>query len=107
MKREAMMQNSYNYFNPWDNIHVGNPQAILDRKEHQGLPPILIMQGGLDDNVIPPIQERFAATYRAAGGECDFTIFEGCEHEWVATPSPSTDKAHEMVKAFIKKQLSR
>ena len=68
MKRDQMMQNSRNYFNPWENIHVGNPQAILDRKEQQCLPPVLIMQGGLDDNVIPVIQEKFVSTYQAAGG---------------------------------------
>ena len=29
--REEMMQNSKNYFNPWETIHEANPQEILDR----------------------------------------------------------------------------
>jgi dipeptidyl aminopeptidase/acylaminoacyl peptidase len=62
---------------------------------------MLIMQGALDDNVLPAVQERFAATYRAAGGECELHVFEGCEHEWVAKPGPQTDRAHAMVKGFI------
>ncbi len=106
MKREEMMQKSRNYFNPWELIHEGNPQEILERKEPVSLPPMLIMQGGIDDNVIPPIQEKFAATYRASGGECQLEVFEGCVHEWIAKPGPQTDRAHEMVKAFIGRQLN-
>ena len=101
----AMMKKSDTFFGTPDSIHDGNPQEILDRKEKVQLPPLLIMQGELDDNVIPPIQEKFAATYRAAGGECQLEIFKDCEHEWTAVPSPEADRSHEMVMAFIAKQL--
>ena len=107
MKRKEMMQKSRNFFNPWDTIFEANPQHILDRRETVALPPLLIMQGARDDNVIPPIQEKFAASYRAAGGACQLEVFEGCEHEWVAEPGPHTDRAHEMVKSFIARQLGR
>lgn len=106
MKRAEMMQKSKTYFDPWETIHEGNPQHILDRHEGTSLPPMLIMQGALDDNVLPAIQQKFAASYRAAGGECQLEIFDGCQHEWIAQPGPQTDRAHEMVKAFIARQLS-
>jgi acetyl esterase len=106
MKRTEMMEKSNTYFSPANLVHEGNPQEILDRREKVSLPPMLIMQGGADDNVIPPIQEKFAATYRAAGGECQLEIFAGCEHEWIAKPGPDTDRAHEMVKAFIARRLN-
>jgi alpha-beta hydrolase superfamily lysophospholipase len=105
MKRAEMMDKTKNYFVPWDSIHEANPQEILERREAVSLPPLLIMQGSLDDNVLPAIQQKFAATYRAAGGDCKLEIFEGCEHEWIAKPGPQTDRAHEMVKAFIAAQL--
>jgi len=105
MKRAEMVQKSRTYFNPWETIFEGNPQQILDRGEPVTLPPLLIMQGDLDDNVLPALQEKFAASYRAAGGECQLEIFTGCEHMWVAQPGPQTDRAHEMVKAFIARQL--
>ena len=105
MKRAEMVQKSRTYFNPWETIFEGNPQQILDRGEPVTLPPLLIMQGDLDDNVLPALQEKFAASYRAAGGECQLEIFAGCEHMWVAQPGPQTDRAHEMVKAFIARQL--
>jgi acetyl esterase/lipase len=103
--RSEMMQKSKTYFNPWETIFEANPQQILDRKEAVSLPPLLIMQGALDDNVLPGFQEKFAASYRAAGGSCELEVFEGCGHIWVADPGPQTDRAHEMVKAFIAKNL--
>jgi len=106
MKRDHMIQNTKNYFVPWETIHDGNPQEILDRREPVTLRPLLIMQGALDDNVLPALQEKFAASYRAAGGDCQVHVFEGCEHEWVAKPGPQTDRAHEMVKAFIARNLA-
>jgi acetyl esterase len=105
MKREGMIENNKIYFNPWETIHEGNPQEILGRREPITLVPMLIMQGALDDNVLPAVQEKFAATYRAAGGVCELAIFEGSEHEWVAKPGLQTDRAREMVKAFIARQL--
>lgn len=102
---KEMMKKSDTFFSAPDSIHEGNPHEILERKEKVTLLPMLIMQGGEDDNVIPVIQERFAAAYRAAGGECQLEIFPGCEHEWTAVPGPDADRSHEMVKAFIAKQL--
>jgi acetyl esterase/lipase len=103
--RAEMLQNSKTYFNPWDTIHDGNPQEILDRGEQVNLPPLLIMQGELDDNVRPAVQEKFVTSYRAAGGECQYEVFAGCEHLWIREPGPQTDRAYETLKAFIARQL--
>ena len=107
LKRDAMVKNTTTFFKPWETIHESNPQEILERHEAVTFVPLLIMQGGLDDNVLPAVQQKFADTYRTTGGECDYQLFEGCEHEWVAKPGPQTDRARDMVKAFIARQLSR
>ncbi|MGB7946639.1 MAG: alpha/beta hydrolase [Candidatus Binatia bacterium] len=104
---QEMIQFSKKYFDPWETIYDGNPQHILDRKEKVELPPLFILQGELDDNVLPEVQKRFAESYRAAGGKCDLEIFIGCEHRWVAVPGPQTDRAAEMVKEFIARQLQK
>jgi acetyl esterase len=101
LKRDGMVKNHTTFFVPWDTIHESNPQEILERHEAVTFVPLLIMQGALDDNVLPAIQQKFAETYKAAGGDCQYQLFENCEHEWVATPGPQTDRAREMVKAFI------
>jgi len=104
-KRESMMKNNTTFFVPWETIHESNPQEILERREQVTLVPLLIMQGALDDNVLPAAQEKFAATYKAAGGKVDFHLFPDSVHEWVAEPGPQTDRAREMVKAFIARNL--
>jgi acetyl esterase len=103
---EAMIKNNKVFFSPWETIHEANPQEILERKEKVRLVPFLIMQGALDDNVLPEMQENFAKTYRAAGGDCDYRLFENSVHEWVAEPGPQTDKARQTAKEFIARQLS-
>jgi dipeptidyl aminopeptidase/acylaminoacyl peptidase len=66
---------------------------------------MFVLQGELDDNVLPEVQEHFVATYRAAGGEIDYEVFPGCEHRWIIQPGPQTDRAIDMIKAFIARQL--
>jgi acetyl esterase len=102
---KEMIQFSKNYFNPWETIFEGNPQLILERGEPVTLPPMFVLQGELDDNVLPAVQEKFVATYRKAGGEIDYELFLGAEHRWVAKPGPQTDRAIEMIKSFIARQL--
>jgi acetyl esterase len=101
----SMVKNNKTFFIPWETIHEANPQEILEREEKVVVVPLLIMQGALDDNVLPEVQEEFVKTYRAAGGECEYHLFENSVHEWVAEPGPQTDKAREVVKQFIARQL--
>ena len=107
MKRENLIKASHAWFVPWETIHEANPQEMLERKEAVTLRPMLIMQGELDDNVLPAVQEKFAATYRAAGGDCRYELFVQSEHEWTGKPGPQTTRAHEMVKAFIARNLNK
>ncbi|MDB5806362.1 MAG: hypothetical protein JWN73_3684 [Betaproteobacteria bacterium] len=105
-KRGRMMNNNKAYFVPWDAIHEANPQEILERREKVGMVPMLIMQGLLDDNMLPRLQEKFVATLKASGADVSFTEFEGSVHEWTADPGPQTTRAQEMVKAFVARQLA-
>src|SRR5262249_14927733 len=79
----GMIKNNKTFFDPWDTIHESNPQEILERDEKVTLLPLLIMQGALDDNMPPEAQEKFAKTYQAAGGTCEYHLFENAVHEWV------------------------
>lgn len=105
-KNEGMIKNNQVFFSPWETIHESNPQEILERDEKASTSvPMLIMQGALDDNVLPEVQEKFAKTYKAAGGSVEYKLFENCVHEWVAEPGPQTDKARDTAKEFIARQL--
>jgi acetyl esterase/lipase len=100
-QRQNMMHNNETYFNPWDSIHEANPQEILDRGEVVSLPPMFVLQGSLDDNVMPETQAHFVDCYRRAGGDIEFEVFARAEHRWVHTPSPETDRAIDMMKSYI------
>ena len=100
------MQNHTTYFKPWESIHESNPQEILERGESVELLPLLVMQGALDDNVLPSIQEKFVKTYKSVGGSCEYRVFADSEHEWVAKEGEQTNLARQCVKAFIAKQLA-
>jgi acetyl esterase len=104
--RPEMVKKSKMYFDPWDSIFEANPMKMLERGEKVTLPPMLVMQGELDTNVPWQISDKFGQLYRAAGGECEVEIFKGCEHQWIAEPGPQTDRAHEVLKAFIARQLT-
>jgi acetyl esterase/lipase len=103
--RPEMIKKTKLFFDPWDSIFEANPALILERGEKVTLPPLLIMQGELDSNVPWQIQDKFAKAWRAGGGECELEIFKGCEHMWIHDPGPQTDRAHEVLKAFIARQL--
>ena len=104
-QRPNLIHNSETYFNPWDSIHEGNPQEILDRGEPAVLLPMFVLQGALDDNVMPETQAHFVDTYRTAGGEIDFEVFSGADHRWIILPSPQTDRAMAMIKDYIATRL--
>jgi acetyl esterase/lipase len=103
--REGMIKSNKTFFVPWETIDESNPREIIERKEKIAFVPFLIMQGGLDDNMLPAAQENFVKLYKAAGGQVEFHLFEHSVHEWVAEEGPETDKARATAKAFIGRQL--
>ncbi len=55
--------------------------------------------------MLPAVQEKFAETYNVAGGDCQLEIFVESTHRWTAEESSETDRAREMVRQFIARQL--
>lgn len=95
------------YFLGDANMREGNPQGILDRGEPVELPPVIIIQGTNDNNIPLFIPEKFEAAYRAAGGLVEVEWFEGMPHQFGNTPGPESDRAIELMKGFVARQLSR
>lgn len=105
MQRQNLIDNSKTYFQPWESIFEANPQRMLERGESVVLPPMFLLQGEMDDNVLPAVQERFVEAYRKAGGVIELEIFPGCDHRWIIQPGPQTDRAIDMIKDYIARQL--
>jgi len=95
------------YFLNQEAMREGNPQLILDSGEKVELPPTLIVQGTADDNVPMSIPESFVRAFRGAGGEIELAIFPGMPHGFGNTPGPESERAIELMKAFITRQLTK
>ena len=105
---EARLQaSSEAYFLNDETMHEGNCQEILERGEEVKLPPTILIQGTNDSNVPLSIPQRFDEAYRKAGGHLELEMFRDMVHGFGNTPGPESDRAIELMKGFIARQLSR
>lgn len=104
--REDLTSRTVDFFVDRPGMEDGNPQLILERREAaRPLPPILIIQGADDANVTPAMQERFAAAYRAAGGEVQLEILEDMSHG-LGGGAPGARHADGLMQEFIARHLA-
>ena len=103
---EGLVAATNAYFTSSDGVTEGNPHMILQRGEMVTLPPAIIIQGTEDDNIPVPATKEFAEAYLRSGGEIQLEIFDGMPHGFGYRRGPETDRAVDLVKAFIARQLS-
>ena len=65
---------------------------------------VFVLQGELDGNVLPVVQ-HLMASYRVAGGAINYEVSPGAGHCGIIQPGLQTDRAIDMIKAFIARQL--
>lgn len=104
--RASLVEATEAYFLTQEAMREGNPQLALERSEPVELPPTLILQGTADDNVPLSISQRFVEGYRAASGTVDLELFPGMPHGFARDPGPESDRALELMKAFVARQLT-
>ena len=102
---ERLVRSTEAYFQPWDAIHEGNPQEMLDRGEDAVLPPLFVAQGTADGNIPHEIPQRFAEAYARAGGHAEYEAFLGMPHQFAKEPGPETDRAIGLMRSFIARQV--
>jgi acetyl esterase len=105
-KRDNLVTMTNGYFLTEKAMKEGNPQLILDRGEKVQLPPVLVIQGTSDDNIPLFIPQRFAKSYRTAGGELELELFAGMPHGFARQPGSETQRALEIMKAWLARRLS-
>ncbi|MBI2886491.1 MAG: alpha/beta hydrolase [Chloroflexi bacterium] len=87
-------------------MREGNPQELVERGEAQALPSVLIIQGTADANIPLEIPNRFAETYRAAGGHVELELFPDMPHGFANHPGPESERALALMKSFVARQLA-
>lgn len=105
--RADLVRHTEGCFRSVDAMHDASPLRIVERGEAQALPPVLIVQGTADANIPLPMIERFAAAYRAAGGELQLALFEGQPHGFMVRPSPGEGGAAERALALVRDFIAR
>jgi acetyl esterase len=100
---ERLVQAHHDFFGTEDAMREGNPQLILERGEKVSLPSLLLLQGTKDDNVTPDMAQRFAAAYRAAGGQIVLETFADQPHTFVTKEptSAASLRAIELIQRFV------
>lgn len=93
------------FLNP-ENMKEGNPVLALERGESLDLPPALMIQGTGDANLPLSALERFASLYEGADGIIDVQWFPDMPHNFALKEGAETERALEIIKAFISSQLS-
>jgi acetyl esterase len=78
----------------------GSPQLMLDRGQVEDLPPTLLIQGTKDDNIGPVMTDRFVESYRKAGGQVQYEVFEGAPHAFIVK-DPAADIARRAVGLIV------
>lgn len=104
--RAALVEATDAYFLTQEAMREGNPQLALERGEPVALPPTLIVQGTADDNVPLSVSQRFVEAYRAAGGAVELELFPDMPHGFARNPGPEADRALEIMKTFVARQLT-
>ncbi|HLH22347.1 MAG TPA: alpha/beta hydrolase [Chloroflexota bacterium] len=104
--RPELVRGSEGYFLNAETMQEASPQGILDRGEPAALPPTLVLQGTADKNITMAMTERFLAAYRAAGGAIELERFPGMGHGFGDPPGANLERALELMKAFIARQLA-
>jgi len=81
----------------------GSPPAILQRGDQRDLPPTLVFQGDADEWVPKPMVEKFAAAYRAAGGDMRAEFLPGAKHSFFRDDpdGPNGRKAIALTRDYI------
>jgi acetyl esterase len=94
------------FFGTENAMKDASPFDIVTRGDAQELPPLLIVQGTNDDNLTPDMQQRFAAAYRAKGGNVELEIYAGEVHGFIARDpaSPGSRAALDRITAFVKRE---
>ena len=60
----------------------------------------------VDTNMSPAVQQRFAASYQAAGGRIQLELLPGAPHDFINMAGPNLDRTLDFMRTFIDQQLA-
>ncbi len=103
---KGLVTSSLAYFGDEAAMEAASVTRIVASREARALPPVLVAQPELDDNVPAAITEAFVDAYRKAGGTIEHVRFPGARHSFMQQPGPDWDKAVALMRDFIGRQVA-
>lgn len=97
------------YFGPLRAMRDGNPQRVIEERRFTHRPPLMIVQGGSDENIPARIVSRFARTYAAAGGDVYLREYAAMPHSFITScpDAVETSQAIDDIAGFVHERHSR
>jgi len=93
------------YFLTPEAMREASPQMIVERGENVLMPPVLIIQGGADDNIPRYIPLMFEDIYRGAGASVQLEWFPGMPHGFAIKPGEESRRAMKIMRTFLAQQV--
>jgi acetyl esterase len=102
-RMQNLVEKHQAYWLSEDAMREGSPQCILDRGEDVDVPPTLVIQGTFDDNIPLEMIDRFAHSYRSAGGHIEVKKYPGMPHDFISKNpgAPASMEALQRIKSFV------
>jgi acetyl esterase len=105
---ENLISSHHAYWPSVADMEAGDPQLIVERGEAERLPPMLLIQGVVDENLPDGTAERFARAYAAGGGVVETEIYESGPHGFMRLPGSeaAASDARERILRFVRAELA-
>jgi acetyl esterase len=103
---EKLIDSHHNYWQDEAAMREGSPQQLIETGVRVALPPALVIQGTVDDNLTPDMASRFGEAYRAAGGHVFVLRYEDAPHGFMShrVGSPAEADATRRIIEFVRTQ---
>jgi acetyl esterase len=98
--RAELVRNTEGCFGDETGMWEASAERVVASGEATAKPPLLIVQGTADGNIPLPMIERFAETYRGAGGDVQLELYDGQPHGFIMRPVPPEEDAERAMSAI-------
>ncbi len=94
------------YFASEDAMWDASIPRIVQAGEAEDLPPILVIQPGMDSNIPQDMTFDLLQAWQARSGKVDYAFYPGAPHAFGHYPSENTEDMLAAIKSFIDRQLT-
>ena len=93
------------YFPYEDDMWDASIPRIVETGEAEDLPPILVIQPGMDSNIPQDMTFDLIKAWQARGGKLDYAFYPGAVHAFGHRPSDATEDLLQTISDFVDRQL--